>query len=356
MKRSCLAGVCLCSLLVSGLFAADAEKPGMEYREVSAQPGTAFLPAPVYLSELSNLNDYSLFATNGWDGNWYAGFNVCWMEELPRAPQGEYSRAYVGVKLGRMKTRSVAGKPSWEKEPIPGSIYAALSSTSAWKNTQCYFLADSRDIPLEGDTENALEGIGEARWFWTEVPLSEVNFEGPNYVAVYSPTEYFVSTASSPILAGGWGSQKVNSWMNNDVRGYPPLKPETALKTAITVFEPAIAMKLVPADAAQKIVVTIDAVADGRARTANKTFAASVHGEEIERAWLEVQGADGAWRKHGRFVWDPPYQFTLAVDALPEGKTKVRCAARDVWGNTGVSAPAEVSVSRDAKSAGTPEK
>lgn len=333
MKRYLVAVVCL------GLFASPAL-----CAQSDAKP-----PLPVYLSELSNLNDYSLFANNGWDGNWYAGFNVCWMEELPPAPRGEYSRAYVGVKLGRMKTRPVAGKPSWEKEPIPGSVYAALSSTMAWKNTQSYFVVDTQDVPIEGDAENALEGTGEARWFWAEVPVSEVNVDGPNYVAVYSPTEYFVSTASSPILAGGWGSQKVNSWMNNDVRGYPPIQAETALKTAITVFEPAIAMKLVPKGTEREIAVTIDSVADGRARTANKTFAASVRGEEIERAWLEVQEPGGAWKKHGRFIWSPPFQFTLSTDALPEGKTKVRCAARDIWGNTGASAPAEVSVSRDAK-------
>ncbi|MHB9155226.1 MAG: hypothetical protein ACYC5N_05965, partial [Endomicrobiales bacterium] len=314
---------------------AQGEKRGsIQYREAAAPEERAGAtatpvsgrPLPVYLSELSNINDYALFANSGWDGNWYAGFNVCWMEALPAAPQGEYVKAFVGAKIGRMKTRSAQGRPVWEKEPIPGSIYMALSSTPAWKNTQSNFLVDTRDLPLEGDFENALEGVGEARWFWAEVPLSSVNFDGPNYVALWSPTEYFVSTASSPILAGGWGSQKVNSWMNNDVRGYPPINPRSSLKTPITVFEPAIAMKLVPAGAEQEIVVTIDNIREGRDGTANKSFFVSVRGEEIEKAWLEISVEGGPWEKRGRYAYSAPFFLTLKADALPEGKINVRCA------------------------------
>ena len=55
-------------------------------------------------------------------------------------------------------------------------------------------------------------------------------------VAVFSPTEYFVSIASAPIIAAGWGSQKVNTWMNTDVRGYAPMRANDSLKTPITVL------------------------------------------------------------------------------------------------------------------------
>lgn len=306
---------------------------------------SASKPLPVYCAELSNLDDYRLFANSGWDGNWYAGFNVCWMEELPAPPTGTYTRAFVGAKLGRMKTRPVAGKPSWEREAIPGSIYISLASTSAWKQNQGRFLADTQDIPWEGDAENALDGVGEARWFWAEVPITAVNLNGPNYAALWSPTEYLVSTASSPILAAGWGSQKVNSWMNNDVRGYPPMKD--ALKTPINVFEPAIAMKFIPAGSEQDITVAVSSVADGRANTANKTFTCSVSGINIERTWLELSPDNGAsWTKHGRAAYTAPYQFTLKADSLPSGKFKVRAVAEDVWGNRGSSSPLEIIVSR----------
>ena len=301
---------------------------------------------PVYVAELSNINDYNIFANSGWDGSWYAGYNVCWMEELGQIPKWEYSKAFIGVKLGRMKTRPVPGKAVWEKEPIPGDIYVALSTTSSWKSDQKYFLASTKDIPLEGDNENALEGVGEARWFWAEVPVENINLEGSNYIALWSPTEYFVSTASSPVLAGGWGSNYLNTWMNNDIRGYPPLKAANALKTGITVFEPAIALKLVPKGCEQEIRVAIADVKDGRKKTANKTFIAAVLGNEIECAWLELSTDGKSWQRITRYEYSAPYMITIKPETLPTGSLKIRCAARDIWGNAGYSTPAEIKVSK----------
>jgi hypothetical protein len=269
------------------------------------------------------------------------------MEELPPAPISVYRKAYIGVKLGRAKTQMVAGKPQWEKEPIPGSIYVALSSTPAWKGAEKYFLADSRELPVEADPENAQTGVGEARWFWAEVPLTAVSTSAPNYVAVFSPSEYFVSTASSPIIAAGWGSQKVNTWMNTDVRGYAPMRASDALKTPITVFEPAIAMKLIPALGTEKTIkVLIDHIADGRAKTADKVFVADIAGDGIERAWLEISADGKHWEKQGRALYSAPYMLTLKAANLPDGKVLVRIAAADIWENTGYSAPAEILISR----------
>ncbi|MBN1824592.1 MAG: hypothetical protein JW803_09775 [Endomicrobiales bacterium] len=338
-------------------FSADASGGKIEYRELGPEPGeheeeavqraaTAELPLPIYVCELSNINDYSLFANGGWDGNWYVGFNVCWMEEFKEIPQGEYSRAFIGAKLGRMKTRPVPGKPIWEKEPIPGRIYLSLSDKPSWKPSQAVFLCDTQEIPLEGDWENALEGVGESRWFWAEVPVKKINFRGSTFIALWSPTEYFISTASSPILAGGWGGARVNSWMNNDVQGYAPLNLNTSLKTGISTFEPAIAIKLVPENCYQEIAVRIVDVREGREKTSNKTFVVSVTGSGIEQVWLEVTDENGAWAKHGRSVYAAPYMLTLKAGALPAGKQSVRCAASDIWGNAGYSTPVEIEVAR----------
>jgi hypothetical protein len=193
---------------------------------------------------------------------------------------------------------------------------------------------------------NALEGEGESRWFWTEVPINDVNGDGSNFLALWSPTEYFVSTASSPILAGGRGSNDVHSWLNNDIKGYPPLDPKGALKTGVSAFEPAIVLKLIPAGTEQDIIVKIRQIADGRVTTPNKTFIVSVSGEEIEKAWLEVTGPDGSWNKHGIYLYSTPFSFTLKPEILPQGKMKVRVSASDVWGNTGSSDPVEIEISR----------
>lgn len=325
-------------LLYIPLFAADDEQ--------IADNTSGQKQLPVYVAELSNLNDYSVFANGGWDGSWYVGFNTCWIEALPAPKKGEYRKVFVGAKLGRMKTRSVTGKPVWEKEAIPGDIYIAVSSTPAWKSGQGYFLTSSADIPLESDPENALEGVGESRWFWAEVPIENVDFNNDNFVALWSPSQYFVSTASSPVLAGGWGSQKQNSWLNNDVRGYPPINPLQSLKTGITVFEPAIAMKFIPKGTEAEIKVSIEGIEEGRNKTSNKTIIASVSGNEIEKAWLEMSQDGKTWKKLSRYCYSSPYMFTLKADSLPSGSIKIRCAASDIWENTGTSQPIEMSITR----------
>src|SRR5258708_7528191 len=58
---------------------------------------------PVFVSQVPNPNDYMLFANAGWDGNWYVGYNNGWIKRLPAIPPGNYARAYLGAKLGRMK-------------------------------------------------------------------------------------------------------------------------------------------------------------------------------------------------------------------------------------------------------------
>src|SRR3989338_5805148 len=74
---------------------------------------------PVFVADLPNPNDFGLFANGGWDGNWYIGYNTCWVQMLT-VPEGKYQRAFIGAKLGRMKNYQPQGKPSWEKKAYDG--------------------------------------------------------------------------------------------------------------------------------------------------------------------------------------------------------------------------------------------
>src|SRR5262249_15526312 len=104
---------------------------------------------PVYVLKVSNPNDYTLFANSGgWDGNWYVGYDTCWVKKLPAIPSGSYMRAYIGAKLGRMKLQP-AGKKPWEQKSIPGEIDMAISSTAAWTAVQRVRLTLTSDIPSE---------------------------------------------------------------------------------------------------------------------------------------------------------------------------------------------------------------
>ncbi|MEW6039980.1 MAG: hypothetical protein AB1633_00475 [Elusimicrobiota bacterium] len=333
------------------LYAQEYESATQTQTTDTTAPATV-LNQPVYVCNLPNINDYDIFASGGWDGNWYVGYNVCWIvrlyipEELNRE---RFSRFFIGAKLGRAKTRKIDKRPSWEREPIPGSVYIAISSTSAWKSNQRYFLVSTLDIALEDDFENALEGTGEARWFWADVAPEQVNFDGPNFIALWSPTEFFVSRDTSPILAGGWGAKggESNTWLNDEIQGSPPIEPSTTLKTPISVFEPAIALKLIPSGDPQEIIVSIETVNDGRRNTQEKVIRTAVYGNNIERVWMEVEDKEkSVYKKIWRYIYNPPYIFTLKPAYLAEGKVKLRVAAQDVWGNTGFSEPIELNVER----------
>lgn len=334
------------SFLAPAVAAQEGAETAPQWRVQEIPGDSGLIPPPVYLCALPNINDYPIFGNAGWDGNWYVGYNLCWIEKLPPAPPRNFRSSFVGVKLGRAKTHPASGKPSWEKEPIPGNIYIAISSTPAWKSVQRFHLVSTEDIPLEGDMENALEGVGEARWFWAEVPMDMINFEGPNFISVWSPASYFISRDSAPILCGGWGAKgvEVNTWLNDEIQGAPPINPDNSLKTPISVFEPAIAIKLIPEETTREIRVFINSVREGKPGAGTKVIDSSVQGYQIDRAWLEVATVTTTYRKIGRYLYNPPYTFTLNPQSLPRGNIFIRVAAEDEWANKGNSAPFEMIV------------
>src|SRR6187551_3705376 len=78
---------------------------------------------PTIVTLAPSLHEYGRFADGGPDANWYVGFNNAWIVKLPPAPPGEFTRAFIGAKLGRAKTRPMPDKP-WLRETIPGKVYA----------------------------------------------------------------------------------------------------------------------------------------------------------------------------------------------------------------------------------------
>lgn len=305
----------------------------------SAEQSTAH---PVYVSKMP-VTKYNLFATGGWDGNWYIGSNQAWIEKINLAghKKNDFVRAYLGAKLGRMKTQNTPGKPAWVRESYPGEIYAATSSTPVWKPSDYLLLAKSADIPAQYDYENAIDTVGEARWFWVECPLDKLNFGGDNYIAVWSPNEYFDSVSSAPILAAAWGDREVDSWINTSLGQWPHLSTENPLKTPISVFEPAIVVKLVPVGAAIDVKVEIISVEDTPATPdILKKITAAVSGFSTEKAWLEISADSKNWRRAGGYVYTPPYVFVFdpkETAAVTTGKINLRVGAENIRGELGFS-------------------
>ena len=302
-------------------------------------------PSPIFLADLPNPNDFTLFANGGWDGNWTVGYNACWIQRIS-VPEGDYARAYVGARLGRMKNFRPEGKAPWEKKAYPGVIYMAAASTSDWSRAESVPLASTEDIPYEPDAASAVSGTGESRWFWAEVPLKALRPGQDHYLALWSPTPVIDPADHSPVLAAGWGTREVNSWVWRDGKGTYPKKPETA--TSLTVFEPAIALKLVPAfsgtEEGPKVKIT--GIREGKPKgkkPAPMIVWSEVEGRSVEKAWVEVSADGKKWSRAGTQAWSAPYVFTLEIEQIPPGgKAQARVRAMDGRGNAGASPAAGI--------------
>ncbi len=299
---------------------------------------------PTYVASVANPNDYTLFATSGWDGNWYVGYDTCWIKKLPAIPAGDYSRAFIGARLGRMKL-SGEGKTMWEKKPLPGEIYMALASTPIWSPESHVALTSTEQIPLEGDYETALEGTGESQWFWVEVPISSVNVKGDNYLALWSPTPELITISSSPVLAAAWGSRSQDTWLLRNIQGTPP-QTSGPIGDSISYFDPAMALKLIPRDSSHPLKVQIAHWSNGIGERPRAVITARVEGDSIEKIWLEYfVESKNIWVRTGRTLYHPPFILSLDPMQLPHGRLQLRVVASNVWEERGESSAFKINVS-----------
>lgn len=337
---------------------AGMEKKPVQKPASAPAPVSESIPYPVFVGELPNPHDFVLFANGGWDGNWYVGSNRIWIVGLS-VPSGKFKKAYLGAKLGRMKNRPIfeGGKPTLRHEALPGEIWMGINGRPFWRKGHRVKLVGTQDIPLEpdeiperGGTGKALEGVGESQWFWAEIPLEMVALGKENYLALWSPTPGLVDVASAPIVAAGYGTEKINTWIATATKkgliaGAPPDEEGLILNSqmnVINVFEPAIALKLVP-DFEQPIGVTMWNVEEMEEIASGKIVSVGVSGREIESAWLEIH-ANGHWKRFTRLQRQAPFVFTLNLKDLKKGKMLLRAAASDLWGNKGFSPYKKINV------------
>ncbi len=312
---------------------------------------------PKYVTGGVPINDYTLFANTGWDGNWYVGYNMCWIKRFTTDTLPEnldsYAKVYIGAKLGRAKIQQKHNSAPWEKEFINGKIYVGLSSTPTWKFNQRYFLCLTKDIPSEGDFENAITTTGEARWFYTEVSLKDIDFNSDVWVCLYSDTEYLTSVSSAPILAGGWrerGQKDTNVWINNQIKGAPPLNINNSLTTGIRAFDAAIVLKFIPKEKVNvPVEIIVSDITNGRKDTEEKVFFISAITPNIERLWMEVSQDQINWTRISKYIYQQPYSFNLSLDSVPKeiyGDFYLRFAANDIFENVGYTSPIQLNISR----------
>ncbi|MBI3564522.1 MAG: hypothetical protein HY079_04920, partial [Elusimicrobia bacterium] len=324
------------SALVAALSAAPASAAGADGLPPALSTSVV---VPTIITLAPTVHDYTRFADGGPDANWYVGFNNAWIVKLPPAPAGEFQHAFIGAKIGRAKTRPNPEKP-WIREVIPGKVYMGISQTPAWTAEQSYFLAETNDVPADADPQARVDGVGAAEWFWAEVPLSMVSFTAPNYVIVWSPSNYFTRASSAPILAAAepddTGARETRAWNNRSILGVPPRNAANSLETPINNIYPALALKLVPPGPDEPAVSVNDLSVARAGKRVVVRFSAA--GEDVSDAWVEASRDRLDWERVSKLQRRPPFVFALPAEKSPAGLF-LRGAARDVSGAIGYSDP-----------------
>ena len=213
---------------------------------------------------------------------------------------------------------------------------------------------DTNDIPFEGIVDEAINGVGKSQWFWRKIPLEKINFGGDSFIALWSNSIYLESVSSSPILAAAWErisrsdsgdeeapKQAIDTWLNSDIKGMPPRDPKNSLKTAITYFKPAIAIKLIPMNT-YKVNVGMTLTTCQGPDGDEVLISAFIVGVNIEKAWVEYSTDKRKWEKLTVPCWAAPYQFVINKYNSPSGIYSLRVVAVDELGNRGESSSLEL--------------
>lgn len=320
-------------LIIGALFAVS---PLSAAAAAGAQTYEEYADIPNFLILSDSMDDFSRFADGGSDSNWYVGFNNAWIIKLPPAPAGDFTRAFVGAKLGRAKTRPLKGR-EWERGVLPGKIYMGISPRPAFSSEQSFFLAETADLPLQPDEKANIPGSGHAEWFWKEIPLNLVSFSESNYLIIWSPTREFSDAEHAPILAAadaspGEDGNAPRAWNNHSISGVPPRRESESLQVPINL-KPAMAIKLTPAPGGGV------ELSDFELKPLAERIVAgfSVEGKNVELAWVEMSHDELEWRRVTRHLRHPPYFFSIPRTEIPPRGAFLRGRARDALAVDGQS-------------------
>ncbi len=284
---------------------------------------------------MPNIHEYELFANNGWTGNWYVGYDHCWIVKLPAVKEiKKFNKAFLGVKLGRAKTAKqletalqaeIDGQKKKESaENLP--VYISVSDDADFSDNKKHIAAFNSEIPLEGDYNEALNNVGSGRWFWKEVPLSSISADKENFVAVWSDNGLFTSASYAPVIAAGWSAKDKYAYLSTDNFGKAPEN----LEKKISFFTPALCIKLVPENKKElKVEIKKAGINEGILRVC-----ADVKGVP-ERLRLRIfRGKEEIPTGYG--ISAPPW--CLTIYKLEKGRYSFYLDAEDYFGNRSESA------------------
>jgi hypothetical protein len=296
-------------------------------------------PSAEYIALEPDINQYYQYANGGWDGNWYVGHNSCWIVKLPPISTRNYKKAFIGAKLGRAKTARNSGDKPWMSIPLEGKIFMALAQKAGFTSRDSYMLVENPDIPVESPKNESSVMAGHSQWFWVEVPLNKISAYKPNFLALWSNANEFISSDNSPIVAGAnTNGMGLSAWLNRSGKGAPPRDASKALEIPLKGIAPALAVKLVPKNNLKVEIHNFEVE-----YTKHGLFVSfDAGGQDIYRGWIEISHDRFHWSKLSRFIFGPPYMITLYKENLPEGVFYIRTAAADTLENTAYSKEKEI--------------
>lgn len=284
-------------------------------------------PPVKYVSLIKDINNYYLYANGGFHADWYVGYNNAWIVNLGTVSTYGYSKAYIGVKLGRAKNKTYP--QPLDLSPLEGKIVVSISQDEKFPSFS-YVLTENADIPMEALSSENIKKVDSAKWFWAEVPINKISQDKNNYIAVWAQSKDFTSSSKSPIIAAGYlDDGKENVWVNHSIKGSMPHN-ESALETPISGIKPAIILKLIQENDYRVVIKNFSY----ESIEGSFIFNWNVIGADITRSWIEISYDKLEWKRIGDNIYSPPYFISFGLNELPKDVFYLRACAADIFENT----------------------
>lgn len=292
----------------------------------SQETKTYKFPPVKYVSIVSDLNKYYLYANGGYHADWYVGYNNAWIVKLPPVDTSGYVKAFVGAKLGRAKNLSYPN--SKNLKPRESKIFVSISNSPKF-SSKAYVLCDNADIPFEPLEDESIEGVDSSKWFWTEISIKSISNESDNYIALWAESRDLKDSMSSPIIAAAYlKDNQENVWVNPSIRG-SVFNVDNLLEIPISNIKPAVVIKLIPENDYKVIIKNFNIQRDKNEYFFNWTVISA----DTQKSWLEISYDRIKWNRFSKYLFMAPFSYSFSIKELPNDLFYVRACASDNFEN-----------------------
>lgn len=292
----------------------------------SQESKTYKFPPIKYISLVSDLNKYYLYANGGYHADWYVGYNNAWIVKFPAVDTTAYTKAFIGAKLGRAK--NISYPSSRNLNPRDSKIFVSISNSPKF-SSKAYVLCENSDIPLEPLDDESIDGVDSSKWFWTEIPIKSISTDSENYVAIWAESKDLKDSNSSPIIAAAYlKDNQENVWVSPSIKG-SVVNVDNILEIPISNIKPAVVIKLIPENDYKVIIKNFNVQRDKN----DYIFSWTVISADTQKSWLEISYDRIKWNRFSKYLFLPPYSYSFSPKELPNDFFYVRACALDNFEN-----------------------